>query len=260
MFADTERFQRSAMARIILQLVSKPSDPFRGYLSCRYSNRRNRVLRLVTAMLTVTFVLSFTIEAQAQLFGNRRSARSQARRRAGAGSAAGTGTMQGNERFVRGNRGRNSFVGSDTGDVRRFVGSEQATTTGRILSTTTGLRSEQDPSARINQPFPQSAGNARYYPKLVLDFDLATEANRNSSAEISGRLEESESLQQLGVIAVSVVDGKATLRGEVPSESDRKLAEILVGFEPGIVVVQNDLSVNLDLRFPPPPVPPLPSN
>jgi hypothetical protein len=215
--------------------------------------------KIILAALTVTIVLSFTVEAEAQLFGNNRSDRSQARKRGG-GTAETTGTTSGNERFMRGNRRRNTFVGSTSGEARNFVGSEQATATGRVQSTTAGIRQQRDPNARVNRPFPKRAGNARYSPRLVIGFDAAPDSSRNSSVNISGRLQDSQSLQKLGVISVSVVAGKATLRGEVLSESDRKLAAILVGFEPGIADVRNDLIVNRERKFAPPPVPPLPGN
>ena len=73
---------------------------------------------------------------------------------------------------------------------------------------------------------------------------------------IAHRLEESDSFRQLGEIEVVVSGPTATLRGEVASESDRRLAALLATFEPGIDHVQNDLTVNTELKLPPlPPEP-----
>lgn len=199
--------------------------------------------------LTITLVLTLSGETHAQMFG-KRTLGSGAQRRRGSQSGSG-GNVTGSERFVRGNRNKGSFVGSDSRDIRKFVGSEQATTTGRVQSTTEGLRRERDRAPRLNKPLPPRRAKDRYYPRLELGADFLRPTNNISATTISRRLEESESLRTLGTISVTLKSRTATLRGEVASQSDRKLAEILVGFDPGISSVHNDLVVNTELTIPP---------
>ncbi|WP_390816733.1 BON domain-containing protein [Symmachiella macrocystis] len=124
-----------------------------------------------------------------------------------------------------------------------------------MTSTTTGLRPPPDESARINKPLPPRSATSLYYPRLVIRFDVP-HRQRAEPTVIAYRLEESDSFRQLGEIEVVVSGPTATLRGEVASESDRRLAALLATFEPGIDHVQNDLTVNTELKLPPlPPEP-----
>ena len=212
--------------------------------------------RWMLPLLVVTILAVAPRDAAAQLFGKRTLGGSSLSRRARPGAAAAdTGSVTGDERFIRGNRSRRAFVGSDSQDVTSFVGSEQATATGNVTSTTTGLRPPPDESARINNPLPPLSATSLYYPRLVVRFDVP-HRKRNEPAVIAYRLEESDSFRQLGEIEVAVSGPTATLRGEVASESDRRLAALLATFEPGIDHVQNDLTVNTALKVPPlPPEP-----
>ncbi|MFM8328531.1 MAG: hypothetical protein ACKN9U_27045, partial [Pirellulaceae bacterium] len=60
------------------------------------------------------------------------------------------GIVQGQERFLRGNRNPSAFVGSDRRDQQGFVGSEQSIGTGRVATATEGLRVES--SRTRNRP------------------------------------------------------------------------------------------------------------
>ena len=60
-------------------------------------------------------------------------------------------------------------------------------------------------------------------------------------------------------IEVSVANRKATIRGAVASEADRRRAEILATFEPGVSAVVNDLQLvdatEAQTTVPPEPIP-----
>ena len=88
--------------------------------------------------IVMAAVLATVEEAQAQLFGSRTLGQSLSRR-ARPGSTS-VGSVSGRERFMRSNRQRSDFVGTDSRERRGFVGAVQAATTGSIRSTTSGRR------------------------------------------------------------------------------------------------------------------------
>ena len=212
--------------------------------------------RATIPILVMLILAMAPSDAEAQLFGNRSLGGSSLSRRTRPGTS-GTGEVLGNERFIRGNRSRRTFVGSDSQDVNSFVGSEQATVSGSIQSTTAGLRPPPDESASINRPLPPRGANDLYYPRLVIDFRTPSPP-RMAPTVISQRLQRSDSLNHVGQIEVSVADRTATLRGAVASESDRRLAALLASFEPGIDHVRNELVVDTSLSRPPEPTQPDP--
>lgn len=77
------------------------------------------------------------------------------------------GIVQGQERFLRGNRNPSAFVGSDRRDQQGFVGSEQSIGTGRVATATEGLRVES--SRTRNRPLSAKSTRGMYPPRLVLD-------------------------------------------------------------------------------------------
>jgi len=178
-------------------------------------------------------------DATAQLFGQRPLGRTLSRRvgaRAGAG-----GTLTGRERFIRGNRSRTDFVGTDARDERPFVGRMQGHTRGAIRSGTTGFHLQEGPD--VNRSAPRATGPRMpvYPPRLRLGFNLPSERQR--SHEATRQLDQSLALASLGRIEVSVEGETAILRGEVASEHDAELAELVVRFEPGISDVRNALTI-----------------
>lgn len=105
-----------------------------------------RSIMLVTAVLLSGSLLVET--AEAQLFGAR-SLGQPLNRRAAAGAAStsameSAGTVRGDERFLRGNRGRREFVGSTRDSQQGFVGSEQAIGVGRVRTSVESLREPPD--------------------------------------------------------------------------------------------------------------------
>jgi hypothetical protein len=230
----------------------------------------------ITVLIAVAFVVSFLLAqgASAQLFGERTVGRgrpasgasttrttgraSPAKTAAGAKPAAGetTGSLISEDaRFVRGNRTASDFVGAGTGEARRFVGSEQAGgESAEIRSAIDNLQVEAAPDAN------QTAGAVRpprvpmNAPRLRIDFEFAPQVATTLSDQLSRRLQAASPRAGTSRIEVSVAGDVAILRGEVASARDRKLAELLVGFEPGIAAVKNQLVVRP--ADSPPPLPP----
>ena len=202
--------------------------------------------KLILVLLTLVAVPAAAGKARAQLFGNR-PVRSTPLRRARPGMDD-VGTVTGNERFVRGNRRGTDFVGTDSRDRRDFVGMQQGDTSGQIRSAITGLRPRSGPDANRTQRQPARRRTEMYDPRLKVNFAFSQRPSQQIASDLIRRLESSLAIDQTGWIEVSLEGEKATLRGEVASERDRALARLLVLFEPGISVVQNDLTV----KAPPP--------
>jgi len=235
-----------------------------------------RKIVLLAATLAASSLLAGG--ARAQLFGERTLGRSLSRQNSpstargtttarttgrttntpAAKSAPGESTpslMSEGARFIRGNRAASDFVGAGTAETRRFVGSEQAgADAGEIRSAIDDLQVEAAPDAN------QTAGAVRTprvpmnAPRLRVDFDFSPQATMEVSDQLTRRLQTALLRTGTSRIEVSVAGGEAILRGEVASARDRKLAELLVGFEPGIASVRNQLAVRpAGLPAPPPP-------
>jgi len=150
-------------------------------------------------------------------------------------------------RYVRGNRQASDFVGADLGEARGFVGAQQATEIGGqapVTSAVDDLQIETVPDANLTaQPIVPSR-TGMYPPRLRVGFAFKTRPRGEISAKLADRLESALSLAESSSIAVSVEGDVAILRGEVPSERGRRMAALLVRFEPGIADVRNELMVN----------------
>ncbi|MFH1266161.1 MAG: BON domain-containing protein [Planctomycetota bacterium] len=214
--------------------------------------------------LALVAALAATSEARAQMFGDRALGRSAsdrgrqdssrrpsfaARQSAAAKQSSsgqtgteGVGTVDLNARYVRGNRDTADFVGADSRDSGGFVGMRQAEATGEVESAVSDLSIESGPDA--NRTASASRPRARMYdPRLAVDFHFAPRPAETVNLELARRLESSLRLSGSSRIEVSWEGGKATLRGEVPSERERKLARLMLLLEPGVSDVQNDLIV-----------------
>ena len=180
-------------------------------------------------------------DANAQMFGKRTmgSVLSQDR----LGSSAGTGMLNFNERFIRGNRRSGNFVGTDSRDSRGFVGSQQGGERGRARSATSGLRIQSAPDANRTASASIQRRSGPYQPQLSLGFETTRPSEQSAAEMLLAQLESLPGFHPTGPIEVLVEGGKATLRGEVASERDRSLAERLALFEPGIDAVRNELKV-----------------
>lgn len=154
-----------------------------------------------------------------------------------------TGGIQSNGRFVRGNRPRGEFVGSNRTELSGFVGAGQAIGVGRVLTAAETLKLEAS-NARVNRPVPPQPTKGMYYPKLSLDGDDRRDAEvireSPSRIEIEARVERS-----LGERIFVRMDGStAIVRGIVTSQRAADVIEQLLRFEPGIDTVKNELQID----------------
>lgn len=152
------------------------------------------------------------------------------------------GLARQDSRFVRGNRMRDDFVGSNRSELRGFVGASQAVGGGTAPVGTNNVRIETG-NTRSNRPLPPLGKSGMYYPRLDLN-SMAEEdrellANPKQFDRFRARVLERTNLD----VDVSLESGVAVLRGEVASKRDSELLETMVGFEPGVERVRNELRI-----------------
>ena len=133
-------------------------------------------------------------------------------------------------------------MGADSRDRGGFVGAVQGTTTGSVRSMTSNMSVEMGTTSSINRPRSAPSATSMHEPRLQIAFEIPAAAESVSS-ELTQRLQATDRIQRMGSIKVSVVDRTAILRGTVASERDRRLAQMLVLFEPGISNIRNELTV-----------------
>ena len=191
---------------------------------------------------SLAILLVLQASAHAQLFGSRSLGSPIQARGSSAPGGAQAGRIQGNERFLRGNRSRAEFVGADQRDTGGFVGNELGRASGRIMSATAGLREAPDQTRRINRPLDYPDLDEMYHPRLTV---VAGETNPppNVASRFQQELTRSAYFASQCRFEVSVVKRMATLRGEVTSAKEADLAGLLALFEPGISSVRNNLRV-----------------
>lgn len=148
-----------------------------------------------------------------------------------------------NTRFVRGNRSRQDFVGSNRADLSGFVGVGQALGVGRVPSATENLRIETS-KAKINRPRPLQPAKGMYYPRLEIDFEKKSPQEASLREGPAGK-EASDRVAQFssGNAKVTMSGSTAILRGTVNSVRASELLVQLLSFEPGIDRVKNELVV-----------------
>jgi hypothetical protein len=196
-------------------------------------------LALVSGWLVVA------ADAEAQMFGSRTLGQTLARRaRPGAApTVEGTGTLSGGERFLRTNRRRTDFVGSDALEMGRFIGRVRGMTRGPVESSLTGFTVEQAPSA--NRPTAAAALRRPpvYPPRLELAEPVIGPVPQVVHRRLEALLQRCPGLGLYGPVEVSVEGGTAILRGVAASARDAEVAALVVAMEPGIAAVQNDLTI-----------------
>ncbi|MCY3005638.1 MAG: BON domain-containing protein [Planctomycetota bacterium] len=165
---------------------------------------------------------------------------------AGGGAGPGTnnpgGLAKPDSRFVRGNRQRGDFVGSNRSDLNGFVGSTQAVGVGNVAAATNTMRLETG-SAKANRPLGPLGKKGMYYPKLDLSsFDEGETEVLVPSSQLS-QIEERIRQQGNAGIQLRLEAGVAVLRGEVATKRDSELIESMLGFEPGVDRIRNELKV-----------------
>ena len=188
--------------------------------------------------------LAVNDSAQAQLFGDRSSRiGTPLSRQSGSGAL-----IQGGERFLRSNRSQRSFVGSDTSEQTTFVGMQEGSTSGNVVTTTSTLPPMPNRAATLNQAFQPSS--RIYDPKLIIAFEVPA---TSSQIEINARerTREKEILKVLAPIqsnnnqsvSIRLKNRVAILSGEVRSEKAKRIAGLMLSFEPGVGQVVNELVV-----------------
>jgi hypothetical protein len=206
---------------------------------CEFSGRHEMLYRAILLLLPLAAVSLASESASAQMFGSRNLGNPLAKR---ANPGTDTGTIRGNERFIRGNRGRNDFVGSDVRDLAGFVGSQLATTT-LAPPPPPGQVDLESAASRINRPLTRRTRNVLYSPRLTVGFDYTPAPNADLAARLKEHLDLTPTVSQAGELSVSVEGSTAILTGTVSSAHDRELAELLVRFEPGVEDVRNEVVV-----------------
>ena len=231
---------------------------------------------LTFKLMLASSLLSFSLGsvANAQLFGNRSigaPAGSQVRSPIGTSNtggrvavpafgsptgqpptgqpgASGAGLLDGNERFVRGNRSRQEFVGTGRDELAGFVGSGQAIGVGRVPAATDNFRLETINANRVNKPLPKQPAKGLYYPRLVIeDDDVATRDLPSSREDYSSTLNQLQKrVANVTGPSVQVImgpTGTVVLRGSVDSKRTAELAANVLSFEPGVDRIDNQLTI-----------------
>ncbi len=186
--------------------------------------------------------------ATAQMFGPRSLGRT-IRPQPAPGLTGNVGMLR-NQRFIRGNRQRTDFVGSDRAETRAFVGMQQSGVASSVRSAVTGGLGDNDTSRQVNQPIRRASAQRPYDPRLEIGFDYLAQPPTDVAAEVTRQL----SSLTAGV-SVSMEGRTAILRGVVASAEERQMAEYLASFEPGVSNVRNELAVAGDKEVIPPPSP-----
>lgn len=210
-------------------------------------------------LVAAAFVLSTSAveTAQAQLFGARSLGNPLTRRAPNAGVAPAAmdsaGAVQGDERFFRGNRSRDEFVGSNRSSLRGFIGSDQAIGTGRVRTSVESLQEPPDRSAAINRPVAPLAANAMYRPRLSISAsEMATGSYIAAVADQRDAKLASRMSKAAGSDIQIFHQGERTvIRGMVASESMVEKLRILASFEPHIDTIESQLQVASQLLPPP---------
>lgn len=210
--------------------------------------RRAAMVGVIACLMGMFFAET---DAEAQMFGSRSMGRPFQSRRAApqlpTDAAEAAGTLQGNERFLRENRSRNAFVGSDRNSLQGFVGSSQAIGVGRVQAATETLTPPPDRSDRINRQLPKLPATGMYYPRLVLDESLIANSEVNAGAANGVLSTDSilaDRLSRLagGPIRVNREGDAVILEGVVSDQAMVKKLAIIASFEPKVGSIVNRLS------------------
>jgi hypothetical protein len=211
------------------------------------------LLLILVGLADIAAAQMFSSRANRPSLSERLRGRQRSQRGTGPAAAETVGTVEGSERFIRGNRSAADFVGADLRERPTFVGAQAVDLTQDVRSAVEDLRPTRERD--LNQQMRAPRGSQMYLPRLSVDFSFEVPTSREIGARLVTQLQATETLKTLGPIEVSVVDGKATLRGVVASERDREMAALVARFEPGISSVKNELQV----RPPPSPTAPAPA-
>lgn len=214
------------------------------------------------ALLAVVLlgVLGSAGVAQAQLFGERTLGRPFSRRSKQSSYAASRlfrttgpaprtigemGSSDPSARYRRGNRRATDFVGADSAEARDFVGVQRSDRDAKMQYSVSDRYIERAGNVNRTGAPANSQETSLDPPQLSVGFAFTSRTSNQVSLEARSTLESTLSLDESSSVEVSVEGATATLRGEVASERHRRLAGLLVLFEPGIDRVQNELTVKV---------------
>jgi len=160
--------------------------------------------------------------------------------------------------------GQTGFVGANANSTTNLMsraGTPGAVQAGRVnFGTLTNLMN-QSRQNQFNQQQAQKAARSASQPKgqFRVPLRLGFQPSSGSAAAISGamtqRMVKMPALSQAGRINASMEGETAVLRGTVPTEADRALAEGLAKLEPGVMAVRNELVVGSTPSQPAEPLP-----
>jgi hypothetical protein len=222
--------------------------------------------RLALFAVGLVAALAYVGDAEAQLFGDRTLGGSVSRRSTlpsrtaspAPRAAEQLGSVDPSARYIRGNRSASDFVGTDSGKTQKFVGIQQADRDALVQSAVSDLRVETVDHANQRRGRLTTLRRTSYNaPRLAVGFAFTPRTLDQVRTDLARVLESTSHLDESNSISVSVKGTTAILRGEVASIRDRRLAGLLVLFEPGIGQVQNELTVRPGL--PPPKMPEIPT-
>ncbi len=214
--------------------------------------------RSVRTAVFLSAALVVAAQAEAQLFGSQgRSGRSgivSLRERAAGnrkprGSTASKSKpvadefIDENARYLRENRSAGDFVGSDSRELKGFVGMQQGETEGAIRSAVEGNLVRTAPTPTVNRQLALPPRLGMYRPRLALGFAVTRPPAPAVGLVAARSLELSPSIHSTRPFEVSMAGRSATLRGAVASAHEKKLAALMLLFEPGISEVKNELEV-----------------
>jgi len=153
------------------------------------------------------------------------------------------GGISGDERFLRDARDAADFVGAGSREGG-FVGGQSAVGDGEITSAIEGdlVREAVQPAINRLLNLPQLP-TGMYAPRLRLGFTPTILPAPAIEMMAVQRLSVSSAIRSTRPFEVSMAGRTATLRGAVASEHEKRLAGLMLLFEPGISKVENELAV-----------------
>ncbi len=194
--------------------------------------------RLMLRLCTLLIVVVSGQDASAQLFGD--TTLNPNRQRRNSASELSTSVI---DRFMNSDRRSTGFVGAASSGQTPFVGAGNAaqTATGTTTSAVTGLREETAPPVNVART--RTAAGI-YDPKLTVGFQYQrSDGQKQPSGPAQPTTVQSYAAKRGLSLIVSPDGTTAHLQGSVESPKQRRLAELIVLFEPGIETVVNDLTV-----------------
>ena len=147
-----------------------------------------------------------------------------------------------NRRFLRQNRSSNDFVGKNSAQSGKFVGSVQ--TDGTFVKPAAADAVERSaPVSLLNPARTPVPKNRMYEPRLSVGFRPISRPEADVSATLQKQVYRLNQRDPSIQVTTIVVGQTVHLQGNVGSEEQRALIEQMMLFEPGISSVQNDLRV-----------------